>query len=168
MSFDSRMASASGIYTPFQALRRSPLFEGLSDHELAFVITLIKPRSFAAQEELCRAGDAGDRMWLIVNGLVHALAPTEGPEAPIVGKQRRGEVGGAVGVATGEPHSATVVATIPTETLELDRAAFEQLVERAPAVMANLMRIVGRRLAATLTRTQAERGEAVALFVGEA
>jgi len=58
------------------ALARSPLFAKLPDDELDALAARMQPRQFAAGEQLCRAGDPSDRIWLITAGLVHWLAPT--------------------------------------------------------------------------------------------
>jgi len=50
-------------------------------------------------------------------------------------------------LVTGEPRSATVVANVPTDVLELDRGSFAALLGRYPILLANLTRILGRRLA---------------------
>jgi predicted acylesterase/phospholipase RssA len=67
---------------------------------------------------------------------------------------------------TDEPRSATVVANVATEVLELDRQAFAAILARYPVLLANLNRILTRRLAQRNTRTgDQRRGEAVALVV---
>ena len=50
------------------ALARSPLFEGLDDAELDIVAERMRARQFAPDEQLCRAGDPSDRIWLITGG----------------------------------------------------------------------------------------------------
>ena len=42
----------------------------------------------------------------------------------MLARLRRGEVVGEMSLVTGEARSATVVANVPTEVLELDREAF--------------------------------------------
>jgi NTE family protein len=165
-------SGASGVFTPLRAIGRAPLFEGLTEAELGRVLAFARPREFGAGDVICRAGAREERMWLIVNGLAHVVAASpDGGDGPIVAKQRRGDVVGAMSLVTGEPHSATVVATIPTETLQIERADFDALAEANPRVMANMLRILAGRLRDANVRhaevQQGRRGEPVALFVGQ-
>ena len=165
----SSMSIGRGI-APFAALQRAALFDGLSHDDLTSVAMLMRPVSFAAGEELCRAGEEGKCLFVIVNGLVHVVAAdaSEDPGRRMIAKQRRGDVVGAMSLAAGEPHSATVMAGMPTDVLELDSASFESVVERFPVILRNVTRILGRRLAASNVReaSAGDRGEAVALIVG--
>lgn len=165
----SSMSIGRGV-APFAALQRAALFDGLSHDELTSVAMLMRPLSFAAGEELCRAGEEGKALFVIVNGLVQVVA-TDAPDDAgrrLIAKQRRGDVVGAMSLVAGEPHSATVMAGMPTDVLELDSASFESVVERFPVILRNVTRILGRRLAASNVReaSAGDRGEAVALIVG--
>ena len=165
----SSMSIGRGV-APFEALRHAALFEGLSHEELTGVAMQMRPRSLAAGDELCRAGESDRRLSVIVNGLVHVMA-ADAPDQPgrrVIAKQGRGDVVGVTSLISGEPHSATVVAGMPTDVLELDSRTFESVVQRFPVVLRNVTRILGERLAASNVReaSAAERGEAVALLVG--
>jgi NTE family protein len=164
----SSMSMGRGV-SPFAALERATLFEGLDRAEITSIALKMRPRSFAGEEELCRAGEEGDRLFVIVDGLVQVLAGDGTAEPRVVAKQRRGDVVGGMALVTGEPHPVTVVAAMPTETLELEKAAFEELLERHPALLRNMNRILTRRLARSYAHAgvpDTERGEAVGLIVG--
>src|SRR5436305_1905332 len=102
------------------ALARTQLFDGLSNEELEDVDARMREREFAAGEELCRAGEASDRIWVIAGGLVHWAAATTAGGGEIELRMRRGDVIGAQDALTGAERTATVVATTRTQTLELD------------------------------------------------
>src|SRR5215208_1203672 len=121
------------------ALARSVLFAGFDDAALEEVEGLMRPRRFSAGEHLCRAGDPTDAVWVITAGLVHWLAPTTEGAGDLALRLRKGDVIGAQDAITGEPRSATVVAAIPTTTLELDGADLVELSRRYPQVLINLV-----------------------------
>jgi NTE family protein len=75
-----------------------------------------------------------------------------------------------IALVSGEARSATVVASIPTTVLELERDAFDRAVQRHPVLLANLNRILGRRLVQADRREarRRRRGEVVALVAGRA
>jgi NTE family protein len=169
------VASLEGVMVPAAALEGVPLFEGLGPDELMTAATSMRFREFPAGTVICREGEPGTSMLVLVEGLAHALVAL--PEEPelrsrsvfaegrLVAKLRQGDVVGVMSLLTGEPQAATVKAAVPTAALELDGEGFRNLIGKSPRVLANLTRILGGQLA-TATRRQAERGrrgEAVAL-----
>lgn len=149
--------------TPSAALGRSPLFEGLAPNELEDILALMRPVEFEAGAAICREGEPGTSLFVLVDGLADVLYPG-GDETEV--RLRSGDVIGEMSLVTGELRSATVLAAIPTTALELDQDAFAGILVRYPGVPANLSRIVSRRLARTRRNQFRERGEAVALLVG--
>jgi NTE family protein len=148
------------------ALPPSALFAGLADQELRAVAEQMRLREFAAGEQICTAGEASDRLWLITGGLVHILAGhADAAAGEVVARQRKGDVVGAQGAVTGEPRTATVVAALHTSAMELDGERFLALAQRYPAILVNLIRIQSERLViANARRVEHERGETVALL----
>ena len=144
----------------------SALFAGLADAEMEAVAEQMRPREFGAGEQICAAGEASDRLWLITGGLVHILAGhSDAAAGEVVARQRKGDVVGAEGAVTGEPRTATVVAALPASAMELDGERFLALAQRYPAILVNLIRIQSERLVlANARRVEHERGETVALL----
>ena len=153
---------------PVAALRKHPLFEGLDAGALEGVLAVLKPRRFGAQEALCRAGEAGEQMFVLADGLAHVSLTDASGRERVVAHLRRGDVVGEMSFVTGEPRTATVVAAVPVLAFELRNEDFGAVVARQPAILANLSRILTRRLADTTAQAAGsrQRGEAVALLVG--
>jgi NTE family protein len=151
----------------------TPLFEGLDTVALADIAGRMHPRAFAAREVICREGEEGTGLFVIKSGLARVLGPQRAdvPDAPPGGATmallRHGDVVGEMSLVTGEPRSATVVASVPTVALELDRAVFAAIIADYPLIIMNLNRILSRRLARTTTRhaERAGRGAALALVI---
>jgi NTE family protein len=154
---------------PASALARNPLFEGVSPETLERLAARMRSRRLEPGAVVCRAGDAGDSLFLILDGLARVTLP-EGDGSRVVARLRRGDVIGEMSLVTGEPRSATVVAAAPTTVLELAREDFAATIADDPRLLANLNRILSHRLAETTARVgeRGGRGEAVALLVGEA
>jgi NTE family protein len=154
---------------------RTPLFDGLDPAALDDIARRMRPRAFAARELICREGEEGTGLFIIKSGLARVLGPHEGegpgtpPGRATVALLRHGDVVGEMSLVTGEPRSATVVASVPTEVLELDRAIFAAIVADYPAIIMNLNRILSQRLARTTARRfeRAPRGEALALVIDQ-
>ena len=149
------------------ALARSPLFAGLDEAVLEAVAERMRPRRFDAGEELCRAGESSDAIWLITGGLVHWLAPTTAGADDLLLRLRKGDVIGAQDAITGERRAATVVASMATSTLEMDGAAFVELAQRHPQIPINVIRNQRERVfRAGVRAAEAARGEEIALVIG--
>jgi NTE family protein len=172
-----RANSFEGIAVPTAVLKETELFDGLDPAELFDVAAVMRFRSFEAGTAICREGEPGDSMFVVVDGLVHLLRSLAHEpevrtrsifdEGRLVGKLRSGEVFGTGALLTGEPRSATAKAAVDTDLLELGRDDFRALIARFPRMLENLTAILTRRLAeATSRQARGRRGEAVA-FVGD-
>lgn len=149
------------------SLARVPLFAGLNAAELDAVAERMIARRFEAGAVLGRAGDACTHVWVITGGLVHWLAPTADGDGELVSRMRKGDVIGAQDVITGEVRLATVVASIPTSTLEIEADGLIDLARRFPQILINLVRLQRERLSRANARTaEKERGEEIALVTG--
>ena len=149
------------------ALARSPLLVGLREDELDALSDRMRPRHFDAGEELCRAGEDSDCIWLITGGLVHWFVPTTEGAGDLQLRLRKGDVIGAQDAISGEPRSATVVASISTSTLELAAEDLIDLARRFPQILVNLIRTQRERLFRVNARSaETERGEEIALVAG--
>ena len=151
------------------SLGRTPLFAALTPPELEEIGALMRRRSFEPGATICRAGEAGDSLFLVVEGLAECFlgdVDSEGRQA--VARLRRGDVFGEIALVTGRPRTATVVASVETAVLELDRPAFDEAVARHPVLLANLNRVLSRRVLDADRREalRGRRGESVALIAG--
>jgi NTE family protein len=151
------------------ALGRTALFEGLAPEELDAVASSMRERTFEPREVICRAGDAGDSVLLILDGLARVLLEdADSGELKAVARLRRGDVVGEMSLVTSEPRTATVIAGARTTALELGREGFAELISAHPRILANLNQILSHKLAETTARVgeSAARGEAIGLLVG--
>ncbi|MFN7971075.1 MAG: cyclic nucleotide-binding and patatin-like phospholipase domain-containing protein [Acidobacteriota bacterium] len=98
-----------------------------------------------AGEALFEKGDAVDAMYVVARGRLRAvLGDGEGGRMGM--EIGRGEAVGEIGILTGEPRRASVVAVRDSLLLKVDRAAFFRLVARSPDALTQLARTVVRRL----------------------
>jgi len=147
---------------------RSPMFAGLMTAELELIVQQAGVRTFEPGEPLCRAGENGDRCWVITTGLVDVFGPSGDASAgEVLARYRKGSTVGEVAVILGEQQPETVIASIATTTLELTAAALAELVRRYPQIIVNVLRSQRSRLAYAQARSFArELGETVAIAVG--
>jgi predicted acylesterase/phospholipase RssA/CRP-like cAMP-binding protein len=102
--------------------------------------------ALARGERLFRQGDAGDALYIVVNGRLRiVLEPTAGARQ-VLSEVGRGELVGEMALITGQPRSATAEAARDCELVRLPKASFERLVDREPRAMLRLARALVLRL----------------------
>ncbi|MFT7219212.1 MAG: NTE family protein [Candidatus Azotimanducaceae bacterium] len=95
-------------------------------------------------QPLFHQGDATDSMYLLIRGRLQVWIDADKPI--FVGEVQPGESVGEVGLITGEPRSADVMATRHSVLVKLGRHAFEKLAADHPSMVMQLASIVARRL----------------------
>jgi NTE family protein len=130
-------------------LRNVPVFAGLSDELLEKLSEQLREVAVSAGTWLMRAGDTADSLFIIRSGRVDVI--DEGPPEALIRVLRRGDVLGELALLRQGTRSASVRARRDAELLELDRAAFEDLIQRAPSFALGLTRAMGAQLAASRT-----------------
>ena len=144
------------------------LFAGLDPRITAALLGRMTRHRFDAGAHLCRQGDAGDSLYLIMDGLLEIWLEQDG-ERRLIARLRPGDAVGEMSLLTGEPRAASVVAAVRTEILELDARTFAGILAEHPIVLRNvaLMLIERQKLSNEQILLRRERGEALALVVGE-
>jgi predicted acylesterase/phospholipase RssA/CRP-like cAMP-binding protein len=148
-------------------LAASPLFAGVEARELEAIAERARVRTFEPGEELCRSGEASDCCWVITAGLVDVLgASGESGATEVVARRRKGASVGEAAALLGQPHSETVVASIPTSALELSAEELSQLVDRLPQTLMNVLESLHGRVHTRARSSERDAGQTVALVVG--
>lgn len=126
-----------------EQVRDSGLFQGLDDAQVEAILARAQPAHHRSGQVICREGEAGESMYLIVSGRVRVgVLRDTGQEAPL-NFLGRGNHFGELAMLVGAPRSATVTAVLDTELLELTRDDFQRLLVDVPHFAANLCRTLG-------------------------
>lgn len=110
------------------------------------VADAVRPRVAVGGDVICRQGDTGYTMYVVVRGRVKLAVDSRGEPYRLLGYIGRGQHFGEMAVLTDGLRTATASAVIDTELLELDRDCFERLLDSVPKFAANLSRSLGLRL----------------------
>src|SRR5581483_2399630 len=130
-------------------LTRLPLFAGLPEDTAALLERSIQKKSFRRGEVIFHKGDPGSSMYLIVDGQVRIVLPSEGGEEALLGVLDKGDFFGELSLIDGQPRSATIVASEQTETVVLHRDDFLKVIHSSPSVAIDMLRVLARRLRET-------------------
>jgi signal transduction histidine kinase len=128
-----------------QGLRKSPLFEGLSDQELQHLVDNAKPVSLREGEVLMTQGEPGDTAYVVIEGGFE-IQKQSGPSVIKIDVRKPGEIIGEMALLSNAPRSATVVAVCDSETLCISQEAFENLLSTSPSATMAVLHWVMTRL----------------------
>src|SRR5512133_1352282 len=107
-------------------LRKSPLFQGLSDEELQRLMDMAEPFSLRAGDVLIRQGEPGDSAYVLIKGEFE-VQKQSGQSLIKIDVRNPGDVVGEMALLSRTPRSATIVAKTDGETLRIPQEAFEKL-----------------------------------------
>lgn len=130
-----------------QTLSNVPLFEGLTQEQLADVARRVRRRTFEPREYLVRRDEIGDAMYILLSGKVKVSTLTEvGQTETIVATLSTDDIIGELSVLDGERRSADVIAIERTEALVLSAEDVRAWVHAFPAVGLALLRTLAGRV----------------------
>ena len=128
-----------------QDLRKSPLFEGLSDDELKHLMDNAKPVSLRAGETLMKQGEKGDSAFVVVKGAFE-IQKQSGQSIIKIDVRNTGDVLGEMALLSSTPRSATVMAVTDAETLCISKEVFENLLSTSSTAALAVLNWVMARL----------------------
>jgi CRP/FNR family transcriptional regulator, cyclic AMP receptor protein len=125
------------------ALKKAPLFEGLSRKELEHLAQLADDLEVPAGKVLTKQGDTGREFFVLMDGEVEVVRDGE-----VLGTRTAGDFIGEISILEDVPRTATVTATSPVRLFVLTAQSFRSFVQESPEVENKVLRTLARRLAA--------------------
>jgi len=133
-------------------LRQVPIFRMLSKENIDFIVERLKFKTFASDEVICKIGDPGDEMYIVISGKVKICIYNENNTEQMVASLAPGDYFGEMSLLTGEPRSASVIAMEDSETFMLHKNDFDVILEKFPSISLSMGKIVSKRLRETLQK----------------
>jgi small-conductance mechanosensitive channel/CRP-like cAMP-binding protein len=127
-----------------KALRGVEFLRNLRDEELATLTDHLRYALFAPGEVITKQGAVAHWLYIIIDGIAEVSINVEGKGRKIAKIQAPGFVG-EMGLMTGEPRSATVVALTEVECYRLDKDAFTRVVGERPEIAAEISAVLAHR-----------------------
>lgn len=132
-------------------LRTVPLFSSLSDDNLTSLASSVRKRRAAAGDVLCREGERGDEMYVILRGAVTLYKQADSRPTEL-GRLESGAHFGEMALIGDAPRSATIVAATDVDFLAIDRDTLMTVISAFPSVALQILRGYNERLAETTER----------------
>jgi CRP-like cAMP-binding protein/small-conductance mechanosensitive channel len=144
------------------AIRRLALFASLTEAEHHMLAKHLVHAPFAAGGTITRQGAVAHWLYLIVHGEAEVFIET--PQGrTLVAQLSDGSFFGEMGLLTGAPRSATVVARTDVDCYRLGKEGFAEVLNARPDLAQEVAEVLAQRKAATdarLEQTAANNGQA--------
>ena len=128
------------------ALGSVPFFDHLTPGELAQLTDVSRRETHGAGSVVVKEGDAGDRMYVILEGRVRVYKRGDGDHELELGQLGQGEWFGETALFDGAPRSATVCTVEPSEFLTLGHQEFVALLSQSRQLLSHVLAGLATRL----------------------
>jgi small-conductance mechanosensitive channel len=131
-------------------LRSIELFASFSDAEREEIARHLVHAPFLAGETLTRQGDVAHWLYLVVSGDVEVVYDAGNGQRRPLGTIRGGAGGaffGEMGLLTGSPRTASVIALTDVECYRLDKEGFQRTLTARPAIAEEISGVMAQRRA---------------------
>jgi small-conductance mechanosensitive channel/CRP-like cAMP-binding protein len=126
------------------ALRAVDLFKSLKEDELKTIVDRLKYAPFTAGETITKQGSVAHWLYILAAGTAEIRARIEGVTKTVATLEAPSFFG-EMGLMTGEPRTADVVAMGEVECFRLDKEAFEKIIKDRPEMARELSTTLAER-----------------------
>jgi small-conductance mechanosensitive channel/CRP-like cAMP-binding protein len=121
------------------------LFSALNQEELMQIAASLREAIFTRNDVMTRQGAIANWLYLLTSGEADVWYEADGQERRHLATLKPGMVFGEMGMMTGEPRRATVIARTDAECYRIDKESFENILLARPALAAELALILTER-----------------------
>jgi small-conductance mechanosensitive channel/CRP-like cAMP-binding protein len=126
------------------ALQGVEFLRALTPEEKVYVAGRLKYALFAPGETVTKQGAVAHWLYIIVAGVAEVRVNIEGSNKAVAKVQAPGFVG-EMGLMTGEPRTATVVALTEVECYRLDKEGFNKIMVGRPEIIREISNVLAHR-----------------------
>jgi len=140
-------------------LAKNELFEQLTEEDRAQLALVVDRRELTAGTTLFQAGEPGESLFVVSTGEVELFIKDTAGQKIVLTVARDGEIFGELALLDRGARTATAIALVDTELLELDRDDLLLLFQKTPEAAVRLLAAVGHmtRKADELLQTRVSR-----------
>ncbi|MEM6664170.1 MAG: cyclic nucleotide-binding domain-containing protein [Pseudomonadota bacterium] len=130
------------------AMREVPMFRNVDPKQLRLFAFMGETLTYRAGERLFEKGDDGDAAYIVIEGEVNVLVPTDGGEAAVAVLGEK-EIFGEMAVLCDQPRSTAIAAKTDLTTLRLERSVILNMLTEFPDIGLEMIKVLAGRLEAT-------------------
>ena len=143
------------ILLRMKTLRRVELFSQMTDEELRVLAERLRYSPFSRGNIIARQGDQKSHwLYIIINGEAEVYLESPGGGKRVLRDLGKGSFFGEMGMMTGAPRVASVVAKTDVECYRVDKEMFEEILRARPSIAEEMSHILVSRRAELDTALQ--------------
>ena len=137
-------------------MREVQLFRNVDDKRLRLFAFMGETLNYRDKERLFEKGDEGDAAYIVLDGEVDVLVPTDGGEisVAVLGKK---EIFGEMAVLCDQPRTTAIAAKGPLQVLRLERKVILDMLREFPDISLEFIKVLAGRLETTSRELAAAR-----------
>lgn len=131
-------------------LHQVELFRSLTEDELRLVAEGLRYTPFAPGDVMTQQGAVAHWLYILTEGKAEIMLEAQGARQSlnVLDAENGPNFFGEMGLMTGEPRSATVIARSNVECYRLDKSSFESIIQSRPVIVEEISRVIAGRRAA--------------------
>src|SRR6266567_3132560 len=127
------------------ALKEVELFHALTDEERQALAARLRIAPFVRGEAMTSQGAEAHWLYVITRGDAEVRVAVDGKLSETIASMHAGDFFGEMGMMTGEPRSATVIALSDVECYRVDKSAFHDILRSRPEIAEDVSEVLARR-----------------------
>lgn len=135
------------IQIRLKTLRKVELFSQMTEEELAELAERLRFSPFAMGDIISKQGSTAHWLYIVIRGEAEVYLETPDGGKRVVSALGQGSFFGEMGLMTGAPRSATVVAKTDMECYRLDKEMFEEILRKRPSIAEEISQVLAMRKA---------------------
>jgi len=145
LKIERKGTEAHGVTPEMRAvLRQQPFFQCLDDEQTDRLISTANFSRFGRDETLIEQGAEGNSMFILVHGSADVYV-NRNDEPALVATLASGDYFGEMSLLTGEKRTATVIARVDCDVLEVGKPEFAKIVQENPSLLEKLSDLLTQR-----------------------
>ena len=125
-------------------VRKQPFLQLLDDAQLEKLLAHAKYLRFGRREKIIVQGAAGQSMFILLNGEAQVFVQANGADTPVA-TLRTGDYCGEMSLLTGEPRSATVIASTDCEVWQIGKETLAEILQENETLVQKLGELLAQR-----------------------
>lgn len=128
-----------------EMMMETPMFRNVDPKRLRLFAFMGETLSYRAGERLFEKGDEGDAAFLIIDGTVDVLVPSDRGETAVATLGPK-ELFGEMAVLCDQPRSTAIAASSELKVLRLERSVLLRLLHEFPDIALEIVKVLAHRL----------------------
>ena len=147
------------ILLRIKTLKQVELFSQMTEQELTALAERLRFSPFAKGEIISRQGATAHWLYIVIRGEAEVYLETPDGGRRVLRDLGKGSFFGEMGLMTGAPRSASVLAKTDVECYRLDKEMFEEILHQRPGIAEEISQVLAVRKAEQISLIQGMSAE---------